>query len=273
MPGSLASRPVALITGASSGIGECLAHCFAEAGHDLVLVARSADKLRLLAGQLMAEHGIKAWAEPADLALAGSVAELATRLKRQRRPVSVLVNCAGVLSQGAFIDMPTSTTQGMLELNVGALTAMLSTFVPAMVARGSGRVLNVASIAAFQPIPSLATYAASKAYVLSLSESLAEELRGSGVTVTALCPGITATNMLAQAAQADPALSHLPALLVGDAMDVARQGFQACMRGDAICVPGIVNQAVTLGSRAVPKWLVRRLGGWAGRAMARKEKR
>jgi short-subunit dehydrogenase len=126
-------------------------------------------------------------------------------------------------------------------------------------------VLNVASVAAFQPVPTLASYAASKAYVLSLSESLAEELRGTGVTVTALCPGITATNMLTQAAGANDKLSQLPGFLIADVQDVAHLAFAACMRGDAICVPGVVNQAAMIASRGTPKWLVRRIGGLLGR--------
>jgi short-subunit dehydrogenase len=114
-------------------------------------------------------------------------------------------------------------------------------------------------------VPTLASYAASKAYVLSLSESLAEELRGSGVTVTALCPGITATNMLTQAAGSNDKLSQLPGFLIADVKDVSQLAFAACMRGDAICVPGVVNQAAMIASRGTPKWLVRRIGGLLGR--------
>jgi hypothetical protein len=256
-----------LVTGASSGIGEALAQCFAEAGHDLVLVARSADKLKALASQLAANHGGRAWVEPADLAQPGAAAQLAARLKRQRRTVAVLVNCAGVLSQGPFTTMAPAVHQGMVDLNISGLTALLAEFVPGMVARGAGRVLNVASIAAFQPVPSLATYAATKAYVLSLTESLSEELKGSGVTVTALCPGVTATQMVSQAVDANAQLGKIPALLVGDALDVARQGFKACMKGQVICVPGVANQATVLASRSTPKWLVRRIGGWMGRSV------
>ena len=259
------SNPVALVTGASSGIGEALAPCFAAAGHDLVLVARSAVKLQVLAQQLADDHGIKAWVEPADLAQPGAAARLVATLRRKRRRIDVLVNNAGVLVQGPFVGMKRGEAGRMIDLNISGLTALLDELLPAMVARGSGRVLNVASIAAFQPVPTLATYAATKAYVLSLTESLAEELRGTGVTITALCPGITATPMLGQAASANARLSELPAFLVGDVHDVARQGFEACMRGDVICVPGVVNRAAMVASRGTPKWLVRRIGGWIGR--------
>jgi short-subunit dehydrogenase len=125
----------------------------------------------------------------------------------------------------------------------------------------------VASIAAFQPVPSLATYAASKAYVLSLTESLAEELKGTGVTVTALCPGITATPMMAGAENSSPGL-RVPGFLVGSAAQVAAEGYAACLQGDVIRVPGAVNLATTLASRATPKWLLRQISGMIGRKTA-----
>ena len=255
------AHATALITGASSGIGEALAGCFAQGGHDLVLVARNADKLKALAKSLSAAHGVKVWAAPADLSLPGAAARLATAMKRARRSIDVLVNNAGVLEHGSFVDLPAARHQQLIDLNVSGLTAMLAHFVPPMRARGHGRVLNVASIAAFQPIPSLATYAATKAYVLSLTESLAEELKGSGVTVTALCPGITATNMLSTAQASSAPLGKLPAFLIGDVAAVAQQGYAACMSGDVIQVPGVVNLATLLASRATPKWLLRRVSG------------
>jgi short-subunit dehydrogenase len=126
-------------------------------------------------------------------------------------------------------------------------------------------VLNVASIAAFQPIPTLATYAATKAYVLSLTESLAEELKDCGVTVTALCPGITATNMLSSATDANARLAELPGFLIGDPDVVAAEGYRACMQGVVINVPGLVNQTAILASRATPRWLLRRIAGTLAR--------
>ena len=254
-----------LITGASSGIGEALVHCFAAAHYGVVLVARSESKLQALAAQVQTQYGVSATVQACDLARPGAASALAATLSRKGTTVDVLVNCAGVLEQGNFAAMAPTSHQSMIDLNISALTAMLCAFLPAMQERGSGRVLNVASIAAFQPIPTLATYAATKAFVLSLSESLAEELRDTGVTVTALCPGITATQMLSQAAGSNQKLSALPDFLVSDVTDVAQQGFDACMQGDAICVPGAVNRAVTLASRGAPKWLVRRIGGLLGR--------
>jgi short-subunit dehydrogenase len=261
--------PVTLITGASSGIGEALAHCFAQAGHRLVLVARGGDKLQALASALAQQYGVDATVQVADLTDPGAATTLLAKLTRKRCAVNVLVNNAGVLSQGRFVDMSSITHQQMIDLNLVALTRMLSAFLPGMVARAAagvpGRVLNVASIAAFQPVPSLATYAASKAYVLSLTESLSEELQGTGVTVTALCPGITATPMLVGAKASNAKVSQLPEFLIGEVHDVARQGFEACMNGEVICVPGVINRAAMVASRGAPKWLVRHFGGWLGR--------
>ncbi len=255
------SAGTALITGASSGIGEALAVRFARGGHDLVLVARSADKLVALAKRMAADHGVRAWAVPTDLSLPAAPAELAAAMKRARRRIDVLVNNAGVLEYGPFVDMPAARQQQLIDLNVSSLTALLAHFIPPMVKRGAGRVLNVASIAAFQPVPSLATYAATKAYVLSLTESLSEELKDSGVSVTALCPGITATGMLSRAQAGSRELNRLPGFLVGSVDDVADAGYAACMQGEVIEVPGIVNRAAIMSGRATPKWLLRRVSG------------
>jgi short-subunit dehydrogenase len=254
-----------LVTGASSGIGEELAKVFAEHGHDLILVARSEDKLEKLADELAAEHNVAVSVRPMDLSKKGSASRLARGLEREGYPVDVLVNNAGVLQHGAFVDMSPADHQRIVQLNVAGLTDMLAHFLPTMVERGSGRVLNVASIASFMPVPSLATYAATKAYVLSLGEALAEELRGSGVTVTTLCPGVTDTHMMDEAMAGSEKLK-LPGLMVGDPAAVAREGFRACMKGETIVVPGTINQALTLTARTTPKWLLQRLTGLMGRS-------
>ncbi len=258
-------RELVLITGASTGIGAALAQCFARGGFDLVLVARSADKLALLAQDLRTQYQVRVWVEPFDLSVKSSVKKLAASLKKQQFDVDVLVNNAGVLEHGSFISIDPGRQLGMIELNVLGLTAMLNQFVPGMVARGHGKVLNVASIAAFQPLPGLATYAATKAYVLSLSEALAEELKPAGVSVTALCPGITETNMMASAQQQSSSLQQVPSIMIGDVADVAQEGYAACMAGEVIRVPGALNLAATLLARATPKWLVRRVTGGMGR--------
>ena len=257
-------RETALITGASSGIGASLARCFAEGGFDLVLVARSTDKLQALAQELVAQYGGKVLVETCDLSMADNAGKLAARLKKRKCQIDILVNNAGVLEQGRFTDIDPVRQLGMIELNVLGLTAMLNLFLPPMLERGYGKILNVASIAAFQPIPGLATYAATKAYVLSLTESLAEELKDRGVTVTALCPGVTATNMMSHAQSSNERL-QLPEFMVGEADQVAREGYQACIAGEVIRVPGALNLATTLMARATPKWLVRRISGALGR--------
>lgn len=261
MVGRKPAAQTVLITGASSGIGEALAKRFARAGNRLVLVARTEAKLAALAAVLAAEHGVAVSVEPADLTQPEAPRGVASALKRKRIDIDVLVNNAGVLHQGEFASMRADRHRELIDLNVTALTAMLSHFLPGMIARRRGRVLNVASIAAFQPIPMLATYAATKAFVLSLTESLADELKGTGVTMTALCPGITDTHMLSSAVEANARLARLPGFLIGDVEQVADEGYRACMEGAVISIPGVVNQAVTLASRATPKWLLRRIAG------------
>lgn len=250
-----------LITGASAGIGKELAACFAKGGHDLVLVARSVDKLEALAESLRQEHDVKVHVEPADLSKAGAAGKLFNAVKRKAVTVDILVNNAGVLEQGAFTDIKPTRHKELIGLNVSAMTDMLAHFLPPMVERGRGRILNVGSISAFYPVPWLATYAATKAYVLSLTESLSEELKDTGVSVTALCPGFTSTEMMTEG------MSKLPGFMLGDVKAVAREGYEACMKGEVIRVPGLVNQAIVLTSSATPKWLVRRISGFAGRAI------
>lgn len=254
-------RDTVLVTGASSGIGEALARLAAAEGHALVLVARSADKLAALAQELTTSHGTSVKVLPADLGQPGAAAALAAELKRRRITVDVLVNNAGVLENGPFVKTAPARHQALIDLNISALTGLLAELLPGMVKRGRGRVLNVASIAAFQPVPTLATYAATKAYVLSLTEALSEELSGTGVSITALCPGITATGMLTGASAANPQLAKLPRFVVGEVDRVAREGWRACQRGQVIVVPGVANLAATLGARATPKWLLRKVSG------------
>ncbi len=253
-----------MITGASSGIGEALAKKFAAGGYDLILVARSEDKLKRLARQLETETQARVRVEPADLSRRGAVKKLAATVSKQGIEVDILVNCAGVLEHGHFAHMSPATHESLIDLNVSGLTFMLSHFLPPMVERGKGRILNVASIAAFQPAPSLATYAATKAYVLSLTESLSEELAGTGVYMTALCPGVTATNMISTAQEKSGGLK-IPSFVIGDVKDVAEKGYRACLKGDVICVPGAANLATTVTGRAMPKWLLRRISGVLGR--------
>ncbi|MGV8995430.1 MAG: SDR family NAD(P)-dependent oxidoreductase [Parvibaculaceae bacterium] len=259
------ARERALVTGASGGIGASIARNCAGGGFDLVLVARSADKLEALAEELRAAHGVDVVVMPADLGVAGAAKKLFDTLKKKKIDIDVLVNNAGVMEMAGFAATLPARHQQMISLNVAALTDMLSYFLPPMIERGRGKILNVASIAAFQPVPSLATYAATKAYVLSLTESLSEELKGKGVSITVLCPGLTETDMVAAARAANPAAAQLPSFLIGDVDDVAAQGYAAMMAREVIRVPGAMNRMASMAARAAPKWMVRAMIGAAGR--------
>lgn len=262
-------RRRALITGGSSGIGAAFAEIFAQHGHDLVLVARRQEKLGELAENLTGRHGIVVETVAADLAVADAPAALAAEMERRGLAVDILVNNAGCMTFGRFADADGDAIDAMVALNIAALTGLCRRFVGPMVQRGYGRILNVASIAAFLPAPSLAVYAATKAYVLSLTEGLAEELRGSGVTATALCPGLTDTDL------ATPMLSALPftrlmpkSLVMSSPRSVAREGYRACMAGSAVALPGPIAQATAVGTRLPPKWLLRTALGVVGRRLS-----
>lgn len=258
-------KEATLITGASGGIGEALAGEFAKGGSNLILVARSKDKLEAIAARLMDEHGIAAIALPADLSRPNAGRKLFEAVIAKGVHVETLVNNAGVLEMGAFADISTKRHLELTHLNVTTLTELTSLFVPGMVERKDGHILNVASIAAFQPIPSLATYAATKAYVLSLTESLSEELKPHGITATALCPGMTATDMVASAKESNETAAKIPDFMVSDVAGVAAEGYAACMKGEVIRVPGMVNLAAAVAGRASPRWLVRAVSGALGR--------
>lgn len=252
----------ALITGASSGIGRELAQVFARHGHDLVIVARRKELLEELAQRCRAQHGVQVECVALDLTAPGAAQTLFDQAGSR---VEVLVNNAGVAETGAFAEIPLAAHERLVQLNVAVLTSLTRLFVGPMLARGRGRILNVASVASFQPVPSLASYAASKAFVLALSEALHEELRGSGVHVTALCPGLTRTELVDRAQEQSSAGDLLPEFLVGDAASVAREGYDACMAGRAVVAPGLPNALGTALVRMYPRWLVRRVGGLIGR--------
>ena len=261
-------RETALITGASSGIGEALAHRFAEERFDLVLVARRAPRLRALAETLQSRHGVRVHIESRDLLQPRAPAALARALQRRKIRVDILVNNAGIAELGPFSKLPARSHEQLIGLNVAAPTAMLACFLPPMVRRGRGRVLNVCSIASFLPVPTMATYAATKAYLLSLTESLSVELEGSGVTITALCPGLTQTHMKDVIERAHPRVAGLPGAVVSDVDSVAAEGYSACMQGEVVRVAGFLNLVTTLSGRTLPQWLVRRVAGIVGRRAA-----
>jgi short-subunit dehydrogenase len=170
----------------------------------------------------------------------------------------------GVMEVGPFAEMDAKAVLRLVQLNVAAVTALTSLFLKPMIARGKGPILNVASLAAFQPLPSLAAYAASKAYVLSFTEALSEELRPQGITITALCPGFTETGMVKNAQHENAALRAIPSAFVADPQSVAREGYRACINGDVIRVPGIALQAATSWIQA-QRNMMRAFAGMLGR--------
>jgi short-subunit dehydrogenase len=257
----------ALVTGASEGIGREIARVFASERFDVVLVARSRDRLEALASELASRHGVRAEAIALDLACADAPARLFADTQRRGIHVDVLVNNAGVLEFGSFVETPLERLAGMVGLNVAASTCLTRLYLEPMIVARHGHLLNVASTGAFLPLPSLAAYAATKAYILALSEALAEELRDTGVSVTACCPGLTDTEMVAKVQVVERLRGIVPSILfpLMDARSVAREAFDACMRGETVHVAGLTNRLAVslLGSPHNP--LVRWLGGAIGR--------
>jgi hypothetical protein len=246
-------RQTALITGASGGIGLELARRFASGGYDLVLVARNAARLEELAAELR-RQGVAARVLARDLAVAGSPEELFRELAATGTAVDVLVNNAGFGTFGPFVETPLDKELEELQLNVVTLTHLTKKLLPAMLARRRGGILNVASTAAFQPGPLMAVYYATKAYVVSFSEALAEELRGTGLTVTALCPGPTATGFQQRSGMV---ISKL--LPVADAASVARAGYDGFRAGKRLVIPGLLNKVGVQSVRVSPRVLATRL--------------
>lgn len=250
----------ALITGASTGIGAALAREFAGNGHNLILVARSLGKLQALADELSAQHGIQAEVIAQDLGAMDAAASLHAEVQRRGLTVDILVNNAGLLFEGPYWETALASHQQLLQVNIGALVALTHHFLPGMIARGQGRVLNLASTSAFQPVPFLASYAASKAFVLSFSEALTIELKGRGVTVTALCPGFTETEMIAKV---EGKSMNVPLVRNMTAQEVAQEGYVACMTGRPMHVSGLANRALVTLGRLQPKilqrWVIERI--------------
>lgn len=252
-------KSLALITGASGGIGLAIARLLAASGHDLILVARSKDKLEALAAELASAHGCQATVLRADLADPVAPAALAAEIAARKLAVDVLVNNAGVGVYGPFATNDWTRERDIIQINVTSLVDLTKRLLPGMVARRRGRILNVASTAAFQPGPLMAIYYASKAFVLSFSEALGNELGGSGVTVTALCPGPTATGF---EAAADLGASRLFRMGSMSMEDVARAGVDAMMRGRSVVIPGLRNWLMTQSLRISPRCAVTRVVRW-----------
>jgi len=253
--------PTALITGASSGIGAELARAFARRDHDLILSARDEDRLQRLADELRDAHGREVAVLPVDLADPDGPAALQDRLDAGGHQVDVLVNNAGAGNHGRFDRIPAEADLDQLRLNALATTALAKALLPGMVTRGHGGVLNVASTAAFQPGPGMAVYYASKAYLLHLSEALSEEMRGTGVTVTALCPGPTESAFQDRAGMGGTRLERQRGVYM-DAATVAEAGVRAFQRGQRVYVPGTLNRLGTRAGRLLPHAWTSRVIAW-----------
>ena len=232
----MSEKNLARVTGASAGIGVELARLLASKGFNLMLLARNRNKLEVLAGELKTAHCIQVTVVAADLGEPDAPQAVCDELLQKGIQVNFLVNNAGLMIEARFTKTRLHNHRQLLQVNVLALTALIRLFMEPMLARNSRRILNVASVAAFMPVPNLAVYAASKAYVLSFSEALSEEIKGSKVTVTALCPGVTDTGMVH-----GTDLGSLPRFMIMDAKTVAREGYNACMEGKTVHVAGTVR--------------------------------
>jgi uncharacterized protein len=248
-----------LITGASSGIGRELARLFAGDGASLILVARSENKLHELAGELAEAFGAQTEVIAADLSHPGSPMEIVEALADRQLAVDVLVNNAGFGGHGSVAALGVARQLGMIEVNVAALTRLTAMLLPGMLERRSGAILNVASTAAFAPGPNQAVYSATKAYVLSFTEALAEEVRGSGVRVSCLAPGATETGFAAQAGMGGTKLFRAGVM---DAKRVAQAGYRGLLRDKTLVIPGLQNKVIAVGARLSPRVLATKVSGY-----------
>ena len=257
---SMASNQTALITGASAGLGYEFAHLFARDKYNLVLVARSGPKLADLAEQLRQQHGITVKTIPLDLGLPHASQALFEETQRAGIHVDILVNNAGYGASGAFAEIPLEESYGQIQLNIMALTLLTKLYLQPMLERRSGKIMNVASTAAFQPGPLMAVYYATKAYVLSFTEAIADELRYSGVSVTCFCPGSTLTEFQKRAQTENSRL--FKQLSPMDAKTVAEQGYKALTDGKTLAIAGWRNWLVAESVRFAPRKVVTAISRW-----------
>src|SRR5262249_33709492 len=245
-------RETVLITGASSGIGLDLARLMA-ANFDLILTARGQAELEKIARELQDQHGNNVHVVPADLSRPEAPAQLFGEIERRALPVDVLINNAGFGAYGRFAELDLQRELEMIQVNISALTSLTKLVLPGMLQRKRGRIMNVASTAGFQPGPLMAVYYATKAYVIMFSEAVAHELQGSGVTVTCLCPGATATQFAGRAGMEQSALFKMGAMR---SADVARAGYKGMMSGKTMVIPGWLNKTLAISVRYSPRKLV-----------------
>lgn len=250
MTESAPAARIALITGASSGIGKALAATFASDGWNLVLAARSLDKMQATADELSQRHGITATVIRADLETSEGAAQLHADVKQRGIAISALVNNAGFGASGPFKDSDLASDLAMMQLNMTTVVVLTKLFMPDLLA-SRGKLLNVASTAAFLPGPYMAIYYATKAFVLSFSDALASELEGTGVTVTTLCPGPTASDFWSRGGMQQTGLVKGKKLPASEA--VAAAGYRAMKRGERIFIPGIKNRLMAQSTRIMPR--------------------
>ena len=244
----------ALITGASSGIGAAIARALAGRGHGVTLVARREERLRELAGELAGEHGIRAEAIACDLGDPAARDALAAEIEARGLEVEVLVNNAGFGGFGTFVELGRERQLDMVRLNVEAILDNMGRYVPEMQRRGRGAVINIASVAAFQPLPENATYAATKAFVLSLGEATHTELKGAGVTVTSVCPGPVRTEFM-DSANMSGAEEGTPDFVWTTPEEVAKQAVAGAESGKRVVVPGMLSRATALVGQHSPRFV------------------
>lgn len=248
----------ALITGASAGLGEGFARSLAAEGNDLILTARRADRLETLAAELRATHSVTVTVFAADLADAQAPAKLLAEIAAAGLAIDTLINNAGYGARGGVAELDGAVQLGMVDLNCRALVALAQGVLPQMIARSSGAILNLASVASFQPGPWMAVYYASKAFVLSFSEALHEEVKDKGIRVAALCPGPTRTEFADVAGLGDTALFKR---LASGPDAVVRDGLAALKANQAVKVSGVMNRMMTEGIRFTPRGIARRIAG------------
>jgi uncharacterized protein len=252
------AKETVLITGASAGLGEGFAHACAARGDNLILVARRVDRLYALARTLQAAHPAKVIVISSDLTETGAVERLIGEIDDQGLTVTRLINNAGYGLRGAFSDMDGPSQARMVDLNCRVVLELCHAVLPSMINAGHGGILNIASTAAFQPGPWMAVYYATKAFVLSFSEALHDEVKASGVAVAALCPGPTRTEFFATAEMADTLLSRF---MAGDSKSVIQDGMRALDQNQAVKISGILNFVIAQSIRFTPRFAARWIAG------------
>lgn len=247
-----------LITGASEGIGKSFAEAFAKHGHDLVVVARNQQKLNELSMYLNAKYAVECHVYPCDLTAPNAATLLFNQLLEDKIQIDILVNNAGMMQVENLHEADEETLDRLLLLNVNSLVNMTRQFVGPMVSKGAGRILNVGSIASFMPTPNFSAYGASKAFVLSFSEGISEELKGTGVSVTCVCPGMTETKMLSHA---DGMEKYIPGFLKAHPDTLANDTYKALMKGEVVFLDKLANKLLVQWATHYPRWMVRSVNG------------